>query len=58
MIEFKSSSLLSRLSLTSDDSSRSSTRKAGRICYVVAALPINGQSASMFSANADLTYTN
>jgi hypothetical protein len=53
-----SSSLLKRLSLTSELSSRRRARKIGRICSLVAALSIIGQITSRFSAKALLTYWN
>ena len=53
---FKSSSLLKRLSLTSDDSSLNKAKKMGKICSLVLALSIYGQIPKIFSASALLTY--
>lgn len=51
-----SSSLLNRLSLTSDESSLSRAKKIGRICSLVLPLSITAHSARIFSASALFTY--
>jgi len=53
---FKSSSLLNKFSLTSDDSSLSKAKKMGKICSLVLALSIYGHIPKIFSARALLTY--
>jgi hypothetical protein len=51
MTWFKSSSLLKRLSLTSELSSRRRARNRGRICSLVAGFSIIGHIARRFSAS-------
>lgn len=53
----RSSSRLNKFSLTSEDSSRSSNRKMGRMCWLVFAFPRIGHRERMFSASAHRTYT-
>ena len=55
---FKSSNLLNKLSLTSEDSSLRSAKKIGRMCSLVGPFSIFGHIASKFSARACLTYVN
>lgn len=54
--EFKSSSLLNKLSLTSELSSLRRAKNRGKMCSLVEALSTTGHSAKIFSARADLTY--
>jgi len=54
----RSSSLLNRLSLTSEDSSLSKAKKIGKTCSFVGPFSIIGQIVRRFSANAYLTYVN
>lgn len=53
---FKSSSLLNKFNLTSEDSSLNKAKNIGRMCSLVLALSMTAHSASKFSASALLTY--
>ena len=56
MTLFMSSSLLNKLSLTSELSSLNSAKNIGSMCSLVGPLSIMGQSDNRFSATALLTY--